>query len=184
MKRITTYTALIIAILAVSLTAVSAQSFSAASRSSSTIERDVHKKLRGMIYNSVFDHITFEVNGSTVVLSGKVISLGAKGEAASAVKRVAGVSRVVNQIEELPPSPSDDRIRRAAIRTFASSGLGRYFSEINPDVRIIVDRGRITLEGYVSGSGDYNSMKIYANGIPGVFQVTNNLVIGKDTRRS
>jgi osmotically-inducible protein OsmY len=184
MKRISTYTALIIAIFTLSLTVVSAQSFSAANRSSSSIERDVNKKLRGMIRNTVFDHITFEVDGSTVVLGGKVISLGAKSEAASAVKRVAGVSHVVNNIEELSPSPSDARIRRDALRTFASSGLGRYFSEINPEVRIIVDRGRITLEGFVSGSGDYNSMNIYANGIPGVFQVTNNLVIGKDTRRS
>ena len=184
MKRSTTYTALIIAVLALSLTAVSAQSFSAANRSSSTIERDVHKKLRGMLRNGIFDHITFEVDGSTVVLGGKVISLGARSEAAAAVKRVAGVSHVINQIEELPPSPSDDRIRRAALRTFSSAGLDRYLSERNPEVRIIVDRGRITLEGFVSGSGDYNSMNIFANGIPGVFKVTNNLVIGKDTRRS
>ena len=182
MKRITRYLALIIAIIAIGLSAANAQSYSV--RSSKTIEQQVYKKLRGMIHNGVFDHIAFQVNGSTVILDGKVNSLGAKSEAASVVKRVEGVTRVVNNIEELPPSPYDDRIRRAALRAFESGGLGRYFWEINPDVRIIVERGRITLEGFVYNSGDRNAMNIYANGIPGVFQVTNNLIVGKDTRRS
>lgn len=182
MKRFTKYFALIIAIIAVTFSAVNAQSYSVGS--SKSIEQQVYKKLRGMLYNSVFDHITFEVKGNTVILEGKVISLGAKSEAAAAVKRVDGVARVVNNIDELPPLPSDDRIRRAALQTFASHGLGRYFSEINPEVRIVVERGRITLEGFVYGVGDRNALNVYAHGIPGVFEVTNNLIIGKDTRRS
>jgi osmotically-inducible protein OsmY len=52
--------------------------------------------------------------------------------------------------------------------------------EPNPSVRIIVDGGRVTLEGYVNNRGTANLMNILANGIPGVFSVTNNLVTNKD----
>jgi hyperosmotically inducible periplasmic protein len=182
MKRISTYFALILTVITVGFSTADAQSYAA--RSQKSVEQQVYKKLRGMLHNGVFDHITFQVNGSTVILDGKVNSLGAKSEAAAVVKRVEGVTRVVNNIDELPPSPYDDRIRREALRTFASHGLGGYFWEINPDVRIIVERGRITLEGFVHSTGDRNAMNIYANGITGVFEVTNNLRVGRDTRRS
>ncbi len=152
--------------------------------SSVAIEQQVYKKLRRLPNYGVFDHITFRVNGSTVVLDGKVNSLGTRSSAAAEVKRIAGVTQVVNNIDQLPPSPMDDRIRRAALRTFAQHGLGGYFWEVNPDVRIIVERGRITLEGFVMNSGDYHRMNIYANGISGVFEVTNNLIVGRDSRRA
>ena len=131
----------------------------------------------------VFVHIAFQVIGGTVTLHGKVYSLSTKNQAARFVKDVAGVTNVVNNIQDLPPSPMDDRIRREALRTFASRGLSRYFWENRPDVRIIVDHGHVTLEGYVINSGDSNALNIYANGISGVFSVTNNLIVGKEIYR-
>jgi osmotically-inducible protein OsmY len=51
---------------------------------------------------------------------------------------------------------------------------------VNPSVRLIVDRGNVSLEGYVANRGDYNTMNVLAHGVPGVFSVTNNLVIDND----
>ncbi len=184
MRRFRNFIALTIAIAAFSAVGIDAQSFSGGRvQSDKTIEQQVFKKLLTLPRYGVFDHLTFQVNGSTVVLGGKVISLGTKSNAESAVKRIPGVLRVVNNIDELPPSPYDDRIRRQALRTFADKGLYRYLWEPNPQVRIIVDGGRITLEGYVSNSGDRNLFNVYANGITGTFEVQNNLIVGKDARR-
>ena len=86
---------------------------------------------------------------------------------------------MINNIENLPPSSFDDAIRRQALRTFSRYNLSGYFWEVNPDVRIIVENGRLTLEGNVMNSGDYNLFNVTANGINNVFKVTNNLVVGK-----
>lgn len=147
------------------------------------LEQKIFKELRGLPYYGVFDHITYQVNGNSVVLGGSVYSNGTKKSAERAVEKIAGVSQVVNNIEQIGGSPLDDSIRVRAFRTFANGGLGRYFPEIDPSVRIIVDRGRLTLEGYVSSRGDYNLFNILANGVSGTFRVTNNLKVGRDDRR-
>jgi hyperosmotically inducible protein len=119
-----------------------------------------------------------------VVLSGKVLSLGTRKQAERTVASIPGVERVVNNIQDLPPSPYDNQIRRQLVREFANSaGLYMYLQEPNPSVRIIVENGRVTLEGYVNNRGTSNTMNILANGVPGVFSVTNNLLIEKEVGR-
>lgn len=144
-----------------------------------TVEQKIQGKLRGLFRYGVFDHIEYQVNGSTVVLSGQVITLGTKRDAERAIKDIAGITSVVNNIEELPIGSFDNDIRRAAYATFVSRGPAQYFSTINPDVRIIVRNGRVTLEGYVARQGDSDTLNILAHGISNVFEVTNNLVVGK-----
>ncbi len=180
MKKITSLFLLIFTFAALSAVSVTAQSFApGASVSTLTLEQKANKELRKLPRYGLFDHIVVNVNGSTVTLSGKVYSLGTKNQAARFVKDIDGVNEVINNIDELPPSSFDDRIRRETYRTFTSRGPGQYFSEINPDVRIIVEGGRITLEGFVYRKADSDTLNILANGIGGVFEVTNNLVIGK-----
>lgn len=149
---------------------------------SGSIDNRVLHKIRGLTYYNTFDYITWEVNGSTVTLQGKVVTLGTKSEAVRAVKDIPGVERVVNNIQDLPPSSMDDRIRRAALAEFENHGPAQYFGWPNPDVHIIVENGRLTLEGYVSRKPDSDMLNILANGLPGVFQVTNNLKVGERPR--
>lgn len=151
----------------------------AQNKSGKSIEKQVQSAILKAPNYGVFDIIKFDIDGSTVTLTGKVYSLGTKTDAARRIKRIEGVSQVINNIENLPPSSLDDDIRRAALRTFGQRGLGRYFWPTNPDVHIIVEGGRITLEGYVYNKGDRDALNIYANGISGVFEVTNNLIVGK-----
>lgn len=185
MNRIKKYFALSFAVIAFSIVGFNADTFAApVEKPERSIAQQVNSKLRGLMRYGVFDNITYEVNGDTVVLSGKTITLGTKNEAARAVKDIKGVSSVVNNIEELPIGSFDNQIRRAAYVTFVSRGPAQYFSEINPDVRIIVENGRMTLEGFVSSKSDSNLLNILAHGINGVFEVTNNLVVGRDSRRS
>lgn len=178
MKKTSFFTAIILGILAVGMFAVGA------SAQSKTIDQQVNHKIKMLTNYGVFDHITFQVNGPVVTLSGKVNSLGTKSEAEASVRRIQGVEKVINNIDNLPPSPMDDSIRRSTLRTLAAGGLGGYFWETNPDVRIIVENGHVTLEGYVMNSGDVNRANILANGVSGVFSVQNNLKVGDDPYQS
>lgn len=179
MRVLRTFLFAIVAVIGISVIGISAQSFTPKAVSARSIEQQVYKKLRSLPRYNVFDNITVEVNGSTVTLGGKVITLGTKSMAANFVKDIPGVKEVVNKIDELPVSPYDDRIRREAYRTFISRGPGQYFPDQNPEVRIIVENGRITLEGLVRRQSDSDTLYILANGVNGVFQVNNNLVVGR-----
>ncbi len=184
MKTFRKYLTLSTAIIAFLVVGISAKGLSDSKpKQPKTIEQQIYKKLLALPNYGVFDHISFQVTGGNVILTGKVLSLGTRRLAAATVKDVSGVVSVVNNIEDLPPSPFDDRIRRQALRVFANAGLSGYFWETRPDVRIIVENGRLTLEGYVINSGDRNAMNIYANGLPNVFGVTNNLKVGDDAER-
>ncbi|HJY85809.1 MAG TPA: BON domain-containing protein [Candidatus Acidoferrales bacterium] len=57
--------------------------------------------------------------------------------------------------------------------------LDRYALGSVPAIHIIVKNGQVTLEGIVDNEADKNIVGIKANGVPGVFSVTNNLVVRK-----
>lgn len=178
MKYVKNLLILAIAIVGFSTVSVPAQKSNAAPQ---TLERKVFKEIVKLPYYGVFDHIAFQVNGSTVTLFGKVAEARNRKDAERWVRDIEGVKTVVNNIEILPPSPFDNSIRRGILQSFANTGsLYRYLWEPRPSVRIIVDRGHVSLEGYVANRGDYNLMNILANGVTGVFTVKNNLVIEKE----
>lgn len=178
MKFLRNYLVLLAGILAFSAFNVEAQNTSVANTKS--LEQKVFKEIITLPYYGVFDHIAFEVRGDTVILSGKVANGLNKKQAEREVRELAGVKTVINNIELLPPSSFDDSIRRRLVRDLYQAGsVYRYLIEPNPSVRIIVDGGNITFEGFVANRGDFNLMNIVANGVSGVFSVQNNLKIGK-----
>lgn len=149
------------------------------------VARKVRKELVTLPWTGVFDNLAYKVEGSTVTLYGQVVRPTTRSDAESRVKRIEGVERVINNIEVLPLSPFDDRIRQRAFYTiFNTGGLYRYARGTNPSLRIIVNRGRLTLEGVVANEGDRRLAYIAARGVPEVFEVTNNLRTDRDRRNS
>ena len=103
-----------------------------------------------------------------------------KDDAERAVKEIEGVEKVVNNIEVLPLSPNDSRIRRATFRAIYSyPPFQKYELQAVPPIHIIVKNGHVTLEGVVANGSDKNVAGIKANGVSGVFSVTNNLSVEK-----
>ena len=148
------------------------------------IERQVYKQIIKLPYYGVFDNIAYRVDGDTVTLYGKVLRPTTRKSAERVVERIAGVEEVVNNIEVLPLSNFDDSIRLRTLRTLQNGGsLYRYFLGASPSVKIIVDRGNVSLEGYVATRGDYNLMNILTRGVPGAFSVKNNLIVEKELVR-
>ena len=86
------------------------------------------------------------------------------------------MEKVTNNIEVLPLSPNDDRLRIAVYRAiYGQTALQRYSLRSVPPIHIIVRNGNVTLEGVVASEGDKNIANIQANGVSGVFSVKNNL---------
>lgn len=143
------------------------------------IAKKVRHELVMLPYYGIFDDLAFKLDGGTVTLLGQVVRPTLKDDAGRVVKRIAGVTQVVNNIEVLPNSPMDDQIRRAAYRAIYGdpSISTRYGFRAVPSIHIIVKNGHITLEGVVANEGDKNLIGIRANGVPNVFSVTNSLQV-------
>ncbi|HZW79472.1 MAG TPA: BON domain-containing protein [Candidatus Deferrimicrobiaceae bacterium] len=147
-------------------------------RSQERITREVRHELLMLPYFGVFDNIAYKVDGSTVTLLGQVTRPSLKSDAENAVKHIEGVEKVDNQIEVLPPSPMDDRLRIRLYRAiYDYAPLEKYSLGVQKPIRIIVKSGRVTLEGVVDSEADKNLVNIRANGVPGIFSVTNNLQV-------
>jgi hyperosmotically inducible protein len=139
--------------------------------------KSVRKALVTLPYYGVYDNLAYTVGvDGTVTLSGQVLRPTTKRDAESRVARIAGVTRVVNQIEVLPLSSFDDSIRVSAARAiFNAGGLSRYAMGANPSIHIVVNRGHLTLEGVVANEFDRRLAYMAARGVAGAFTVTNNL---------
>ncbi|HVP51945.1 MAG TPA: BON domain-containing protein [Terriglobales bacterium] len=144
------------------------------------IQKEVRHELLMLPYVNVFDNLAFKVEGYKVTLLGQVTRPSIRSSAEKAVKNIEGVEAVDNQIEVLPPSPNDDRLRRQLFRAIYGFGpLQKYDMGVIKPIRIIVKNGHVTLEGVVNSEADKNIAGIRANGVSGVFSVTNNLQVAK-----
>ncbi len=143
----------------------------------SRIAKEVRHQLVMLPYFGVFDDIGFTIDGGTVTLVGSVTKPVLKSDAGNALKHVEGVTSVVNNIEVLPLSPDDDRIRIATYRAiYGDPALStRYGYRALPSIHIIVKNGSVRLEGVVANEGDKNLAGIRANGVRGAFSVVNDL---------
>ena len=143
------------------------------------IAREVRHELVMLPYYGIFDDLAFRVDGGTVTLLGAVTRPVLKSDAENVVKRVEGVTKVVNNIEVLPPSPMDDQIRRAEFRAiYGDESIGmKYGYSALPSIHIIVKNGHVTLEGVVDSQFDKTLINTRANTVPNVFSVTNNLQV-------
>ena len=172
----------------------------------SQLVNDVHRAILSLPEYGVFDHIAYGIRDHAVMLRGQASRPILKSSAENAVKRVKGVEEVRNEIEVLPPSPNDDRIRAAAYaRIYGNSSLQRYTSnrplgrQINRTslaigitndppigwhaIHIVVKNGDITLYGVVDNEADYTIAGMQARMVPGAFSVFNDLeVAGKQVR--
>jgi hyperosmotically inducible protein len=149
------------------------------------IYKEVRHELVTLPFYGVFDNLSYKVDpDGTVTLYGQVTRPTLKSDAENVVKRIEGVTRVVNNIEVLPTSMNDDQIRRAVYRAiFGNEVLSQYQMRAVPPIHIIVKNGHVTLEGVVARQMDKQIAGMQANGVPGVFSVTNNLVVEEDSNK-
>lgn len=170
------------------------------------ITQEVQKKLGNLSNFSVFDWLTFGFHGKTLVLRGYASRPSLKSDAGNAVKGIAGIESVDNEIQVLPNSPNDDRIRASVYnRIYTQPTLRKYNANqgslaralgpggrsvalmaggITNDppigfhaIHIIVNNGNVTLYGVVNNEMDKSIAGIQANAAPGAFSVDNDLIV-------
>ena len=143
------------------------------------VTKEVRHELVMLPYYTVFDDLAYKVDGGAVTLYGYTANPVLKTDAERAVRRIEGVENVVNNIEVLPVSPNDDRIRRDVYRAiYSQPGLDMYSLRAVPTIHIIVKNGHVILTGAVGNQGDKERAEMAAKGVPGVFSVTDNIQIG------
>jgi hyperosmotically inducible protein len=165
------------------------------------IIKDVQKKIGGLTDYAVFDWITFGIHGKTLVLNGYASRPTLKEDVGRAVKGIPGIASVENNIEVLPNSPNDDRVRAAVYnRIYTAPSLSRYNANagrlgrglsvarmaggitVDPPlgyhaIHIIVKNGNVILYGIVSSQTDSAIAGMQANSAPGTFGITNDIVV-------
>jgi hyperosmotically inducible protein len=147
-------------------------------RSQDRLVKEVRHELVMLPYYSVFDDLAYKVDGAHVTLFGAVTRPTLRSDAERAVAHIEGVDGVTNNIEVLPLSPMDDDIRRQVYRAiYSQPGLDMYSLRAVPTIHIIVKGGHVTLTGAVANQGDKDRANIAANGVSGVFSVTNNILV-------
>lgn len=141
------------------------------------IAQEVRHELLMLPFYGVFDNLEFTVsNNGEVTLFGQVTRPTLKSDAGRVIEGIEGVTSVDNRIEVLPLSGMDDRIRLAVFRAvYGHASLNQYALRAVPTIHIIVENGHVTLEGAVARQSDKDIANIAANGVSGVFSVTNNL---------
>ena len=161
----------------VALLGLSAFAADLSERGLTRLSREVRHELVTLPYYGVFDNLNFQVGkDGTVTLTGQVTRPTLKSDAENVVKEIEGVGKVVNQLEVLPLSTSDEQLRLALYRAiYSSAGLSRYALSAVPSIHILVNNGNVTLEGVAATEADKNMAGIQANTVPGIFSVKNNL---------
>lgn len=153
------------------------------SRSQSRLVRRIRNELVTLPYYGVFDWLEGEARpDGTVVLRGQVVRASTKSEAEARVKDIEGIEQVINEIEVLPVSPNDERLRVALYRALfnQNSPLFRYAFRSVPPIHIIVNKGRATLKGVVATEQEKQLAYTRARAVPGLFEVRNELVVEKE----
>ncbi len=176
-----------------------------------TVRADIRKELLQLPYYSVFDFLAFKYDRGTAVLTGYAYAPTLKQDAERAVKRVAGVDSVQDNIEQLPASQMDDAIRwreyyaiyndpflskyapgggllwghRHGFGGFAGLWGEGYEPAGNYPIHIIVRNGHVTLIGVVDSDSDKTIAGTKARQVPGTFEVKNELIVEpSNVRRS
>jgi hyperosmotically inducible protein len=149
------------------------------------ILKEVRHELVMLPYYGVFDNLAYKVDpDGTVTLLGQVARPTLKSDAENVVKRIEGVTKVVNNIEVLPTSFNDDRIRRATYRAiYGNEVLRQYQLRAVPPIHIIVKNGNVTLVGVVAREMDKTVAGMQANKVSGAFSVTNDLVVEEQDKK-
>lgn len=118
--------------------------------------KSVEKQVLRYPHFTIFDSVNAEIgDGGAVLLTGKVTMPYKATDIARRVEKLAGVTKVVNRIETLPASQFDDELRiRIARAIYGSPGFYMYANQVNPPIHVIVEHGRVTLEGVVMNEMD------------------------------
>lgn len=129
--------------------------------------------IQGYPRYSVYDYIDGVVKNGEATLVGAITTEQKFDEIVERVEKIRGLHGLDNRIKVLPASQSDDGIRYRIATLIYGDPLFQQYSMANPPIHVVVDRGRVTLVGIVSGDVERQKAYTIARSTPGVFNVDN-----------
>ena len=100
------------------------------------------------------------------------------------VRKVEGVAGINNRIGVLPVSQFDDDLRfRIARAIYGHALFWNYAAMATPPIRIVVNHGRVSLQGVVQSNVERMLARSLASGF-GAFEVKNELKTDAEVRES
>lgn len=109
------------------------------------------REIRTYSRYTIWDNVNLRVTEGQVELLGEVSRPFKKKDLERIAQRVPGVAGVTNRLRVLPTSFHDDDLRiRVARAIYRDPVLSRYALQAVPPIHIVVDNGRVSLEGVVN----------------------------------
>lgn len=128
----------------------------------------------------IFDNVNLEVQNGTLTVSGQVTQPFKKTDMGRILERVKGVAALQNNLEVLPVSNFDDRLRLQVARAIYGDPYFLHYANLAlPPIHIIVKNGKVTLEGVVASTMDRTKANMDALRAGLSFSVVNNLQVVK-----
>jgi len=129
-------------------------------------------------YGIVFNNLTLDVQNGVATVGGQVRDYPSRDSAIAVAETMPGVKDVVDNIEVLPTSPMDDDLRiRVARAIYGNSVLNRYAADPQKPIRIVVDKGHVSLYGVVDNQMDKTVAVTQAKSVSDVFSVDDHLMV-------
>jgi osmotically-inducible protein OsmY len=147
-------------------------------QSDDAIAHRIAKEILRYSRYTIFDDVNVSVDRGVATLSGRVTMPYKAKDMARLASRVKGVLEVNNEIDVLPVSIDDDRLRQSIAREiYRDPVFSRYAIHVNPPIHIIVERGNVTLTGAVNSTLERQKAEMIVRSTSGVFGVENRLQI-------
>jgi len=144
-----------------------------------TLEQARHEIVMYYAYG-IFDNVDLEAHNGTLTVSGQVTQPFKKNDIGNILVRVKGVAALQNNLEVLPTSMFDDRLRLQIARAiYADPFFVQYAHQALPSIHIIVKNGNVTLEGVVGSAMDREKAEMAARQTGLSFSVVDNLRVVK-----
>lgn len=149
------------------------------------IIRQVQHEVLTYPFYSIFDNVNFQLENGNLVVNGQVTQPFKKSDIGNILTRVKGVATLVNNLEVLPTSMFDDRLRMQLARAiYGDPFFVHYRVQANPPIHIIVKNGNVTLEGVVATTLDRTKADMAARGTGLSFSVVDNLQVESRVKNS
>ena len=161
---------------------IASVAFADADKKDLQVFNDISKTVNRYTQFTIFDDVDVAVKNGIVTLTGDVTMPHKRDDIEKRVAKVDGVLEVRNQINVLPASLSDDRLRyRIARAIYDNPQFWNYAIGPNPPIHIIVEHGRVTLTGVVNNDVDRMIARSLAYQFPAM-SVKNNLKTNAEVR--
>ncbi|MCC7126812.1 MAG: BON domain-containing protein [Acidobacteria bacterium] len=171
-------------LLAAALVIPAADSAAQISASDRVLFQQISTQVERYTQYTVFDSVAASIDNGHVILDGWVTMPYKRDDLERRVRRVHGVTSVENAIQVLPVSQFDDELRfRISRAIYGHSSFWQFASMPNPPIHIVVNRGRVSLEGVVPSNVERALARSLAGSF-GALEVTSRLQTDAEFRET